>query len=181
MVRGLSYYTGLVFEAHLKWFRAVRQHLRRRTFWQSRGTFNDRLKTSRALAERSGRPVFLRLWGAKGRLLPIAAQLQMFVGYRTDEQRNLACEIAGKLRELGVNTDFYCGSSKVKAFYEHANRSGVPVTICVMDRSSFVIKDMYHSSEDRNYRGVDVAEMGLAVENICGVLNTHRKKDETVA
>lgn len=123
VVRGLAYYTGIVFEA----FDAQRRF--RALFGGGR---YDNL-----LASVGGRPqtgvglgfgdvVIAELLEDLGRLPPGVDAAQVAVGYMQTEQRAAATRLARQLREAGRTVDLALAAEKPKHFFGRISKGGIP-------------------------------------------------------
>lgn len=121
VVRGLGYYTGIVFEA----FDAKKQH--RAIF--GGGRYDDLLQ------DIGGRPmsgvglgfgdvVIAELLSASGKLAGISPTRDLALGFMQEEQRPAALGAAQELRRRGKNVDLVLRSQKPKAFFSWANKNG---------------------------------------------------------
>ena len=171
MVRGLAYYTGVVFEAVLEGKEKHGSIAAGGRYDNLVGSFNAKYSDIGGVGGTIGLTRLFDIAVREKMPLPERTTVaDVLVGYRTEEQREYAYKIAGELRHRGVNTDVSCGGEKVKDFYGYANKTGVPVTVCAMDTKSFVVKDMNKSQGDRSYKGLDLDSVVGAVGEVTNLL-----------
>jgi histidyl-tRNA synthetase len=141
IVRGLDYYSGVVFETFLTGYESFGSIA-------SGGRYDDLVSTFSKL----------KLPGVGGsigvtRLFDIAckkdliklerkSQADIFVGFRTPELKSTAQQIAARLRKAAHNVDLYSGTSAVKKQFSYAGRKNIPTLITVMDTEAIVIRNM---------------------------------------
>lgn len=172
MVRGLAYYTGLVFEAVLDGKESYGSISGGGRYDNLVGSFNPKYADIGGVGGTIGLTRLFDIMVREKMRLPKRSTIaNVVVGYRTKEQLAFASNVVAALRLRGVPTDFYCGTEKVKSFYTYANKIGVPVTVIAMDAQSFVVKDMLRSDVDRTYKGVDCASPEEAVEQAFTMLS----------
>jgi histidyl-tRNA synthetase len=164
VVRGLDYYTGIVFECVLTG---------REEFGSiaGGGRFDDLASTftKLKLPGVGGSIGLSRLFDAacKSGLIKLEArsEAQVFVGFRTPEQKPLAQAVARALRERGVRTDLYAGkASGVGKQLAYAGKKGLPVAVMAMDEASIVVRDLLKSEQK------DVPALDDAVAATLGLL-----------
>ncbi|HAH05222.1 MAG TPA: hypothetical protein DCM05_01655 [Elusimicrobia bacterium] len=147
VVRGLDYYTGVVFECVLTG---------REEFGSiaGGGRFDDLASTfSKLKLPGVGGSIGLsRLFDAacKSGLLKLESrtEAQAFVGFRTPEQKPLAQAVARALRGRGVCVDLFAGKANgVGKQLAYAGKKGLPVAVMVMDEQSIVVRDLLKSEQ----------------------------------
>ena len=141
IVRGLDYYSGMVFETTLVGRESVGSIA-------SGGRYDDlaSIFCSSKLPGVGGSIGLTRLFDTALREglvdLSTRCDVDVFVGYRTASQRLAAQGVAKDLRAKGLSADLYMGSQRIGGQLAYANRKGIPVALMVMDTESFVVRDM---------------------------------------
>jgi histidyl-tRNA synthetase len=150
MVRGLNYYTGIVFETYLDEFP-------RGGSIASGGRYNDLVgKVSEDVSVMSanlegvgGSIGVTRLFELVKEKIPQGSRTtsDVLVLYRNDLEKcrsfqKRAIEIAVALRDHGVKVDVQGTHQKMKTLLSYADRKGYPQVIAIMDDSSVVVRDM---------------------------------------
>lgn len=168
VVRGLDYYTGTVFECVLSG---------REEFGSiaGGGRFDDLASTfSKLKLPGVGGSIGLsRLFDAacKSGLhrLESRTEAEVFVGFRTPEQKTLAQEVARGLRARGVCTDLFAGKANgVGKQLAYAGKKGLPVAVVVMDQESIVVRDLLKSEQK------DVPTLEEALDSAAALLHARR-------
>lgn len=121
VVRGLGYYTGIVFEA----FDSA--HQGRAIFGGGRydGLLSDiGGKPMTAVGMGFGDVVISDLLASKGRLPAASTEKDVILGYMEDSQRIPAMAVARVLRTQGRSVDMALHSLKAKAFFAKASQGG---------------------------------------------------------
>ena len=144
VVRGLSYYTGIVFEAFdtAREFRAI----------FGGGRYDNLLsdiggKPETAVGLGFGDVVVAELLMARGRI-PAQAQVNsgLAVSYMQPEQRAAAMSIAAARRRAGVSVDLALSPEKAKHFFARAAKAGFAQAIYVgpddLTKATVRIKDL---------------------------------------
>lgn len=128
VIRGLAYYTGIVFEA----FDAHRQ---------SRAIFGGG-RYDNLLGDIGGKPasgvglgfgdvVVADLLESSGTTIPTQQGSVTAVGYMQDEQQSTAVRIAATLRQRGTAVDLGLSSEKPKLFFTRCNKRGFAEAIFI--------------------------------------------------
>lgn len=121
VVRGLGYYTGIVFEAFDS------KHEGRAIFGGGRydGLLNDiGGKPMTAVGMGFGDVVISDYLTAKGKLPLQSSEKDIVIGYMEDSQRSAAMALARLLREQGRSVDMALHSQKAKALFSKASQCG---------------------------------------------------------
>ena len=120
VVRGLSYYTGIVFEAYdaAREFRAVFGGGRYDNLLQDIGG-----KPATAVGLGFGDVVVAELLSAKGHHVGVAAPAGTAVSYMEDAQRPVAVAVACGMRRKGEIADLALHHEKAKAFFSRVGRA----------------------------------------------------------
>lgn len=151
LVRGLDYYTGIVFET----FILGQEHF---------GSVASGGRYSKLVDVFSGKETGLEgVGGSIGltRLFDVMQELQLvdlsrqttanfFVGYRVDEETyyDTARKVAERLRGEGGKVELFNSQfTKVSAQYKLCNQKKIPFSIMVMNSNEIVLKDMQKGKE----------------------------------
>ncbi len=157
MVRGLDYYTGVVFETFFKEmpeFGSI----------ASGGRYDnliDSLSDGSSNIEGVGGSIGLtRLFDILSRKELLNANRRtsadVLLAYRTPELIGETYILAEKLREQGVNVDLYTGDSKkISKQLGYANKKGIPRAIMVMAPEAYVIRNMTTSKQTPDMQSPD--------------------------
>ncbi|MGI6086760.1 MAG: histidine--tRNA ligase [Kiritimatiellia bacterium] len=148
VIRGLGYYTGVVFEAF------DRQRQFRAIFGGGR---YDRLLSDLGGAEMPavglgfGDVVIAELLADRKRLPDGPPEIACAVGYMTENERLPALRAARNLRQTGVNTDLALKPEKPKQFFSRVGRGGYREAIFLgpddCARGTMRVKDLQQRSE----------------------------------
>lgn len=161
MVRGLAYYTGIVFE----------------TLWIGReqfgsiagggrysnlvGDFSKNLTEIEGVGGSLGLTRIFDIFCKTEMPLPNQTTVaRILVGARTQELMPLAYQFSAKLRQQGHKIDLYSGSPKVKHILSHASALGIPQVVLIMDQNSIVIKNMKEQTQ-QEYASLEEALLQL--------------------
>ncbi len=151
IIRGLGYYTGIVFEC----FDTARQF--RAVF--GGGRYNNLLamlggKPMGAVGLGFGDVVIGELLAEKGKLPPVHEEGLIHLGYMDETLRSTAIRLAASLRRKGLNVNLGLAREKPKSFFSRAGKSGVGEAIYVgpddLARGTVRIKNLADRSE-RDY------------------------------
>jgi len=161
VVRGLGYYTGIVFEAY-----AVR-HKMRAVFGGGR---YDRLlsdlggSSMTAVGLGFGDVVIADLLAESGRLPALAGanKIDLAVGFMEDAQRPAAVRIASAWRAAGKKVDLGLGAEKAKRFFTRVGKGGVSEAV-------FLGPDDVASGSVRLKNLLSREEKRLELETLCAV------------
>lgn len=166
MVRGLNYYTGMVFETFLNG-------------WRQFGSIASGGRYDNLLEGLGGKTPYEGIGGSIGltRLFDICtkneiAKLQsntiadVMVSFRDPAHKMQALESVRLLRENGLKVDLYTGcADTIKKKLNYADRKNFPFVFLVMDVSSFLVKDMLNKGQNEYTSLVDaVASLTRSVE-----------------
>ncbi|PIS01163.1 MAG: hypothetical protein COT84_03645 [Chlamydiae bacterium CG10_big_fil_rev_8_21_14_0_10_35_9] len=172
IVRGLDYYTGLVFETFLHGKEQYGSIM-------SGGRYDKLVETFQSdvhLEGVGGSIGLTRLFDILSRHGEIpkreVSTSDIFVGYRTKEQKQFAISLARKLREYGANVTLYPNKSNIKKQLTYASRLGVPVALLAMDHDSFVVKNMYDLQDKK---GTDCPTQDAAIEHSLQLLRSNEQ------
>lgn len=139
MVRGLAYYTGIVFETLLIGKESFGSVAGGGRYSNLVGDFAKNLSEIEGVGGSVG---LTRLFDLLSPREKRTTSAEILVGARTPELMPLAYEVSTQLRKLGHKVDLYSGSPKVKQILGHASALGIPNVALIMDPNSFVKKDM---------------------------------------
>lgn len=161
MVRGLDYYTGLVYETFLKDYPKFGSI-------SSGGRYNkliDTIINQETKLEGFGISIGLtRLFDVlkKEGLLPEISTppAQVLVAYREVSLQKKALEAAKALRELGICVDLYSGKAAIGKQISYADKKDIPYVFMLMGES-YVIKDLKNSRQTE-----DITSLKPAVEKM---------------
>lgn len=161
MVRGLDYYTGIVFETHIvgkEKFGSVASGGR---YDNLVGAFSEKNKDMQGLGGSIGLTRLFHVLQVEPDVeIPRKSVANFLVGYRTVALQNKAVEIASALRQQGINVDLYTNpKGKVKDQFGYANSKGIPNAIMVMDEGALVLKDMANGRDDKGTEYASVQEL----------------------
>ncbi len=144
MVRGLDYYTGIVFETFL---------LGKERFGSiaSGGRYNDLIshfaKDNSQVEGVGGSIGLTRLFDVLHRNGDLALERKttadLLIAYRTMEFRHHAAKAACLFRQADVNVDVYTSTQiKISKQLQYANKKGIPAALMIMDENCFVYRDL---------------------------------------
>ncbi|MEI8192192.1 MAG: HisS family protein, partial [candidate division NC10 bacterium] len=147
VVRGLDYYTGVVFETTLKGGEDFGSVAGGGRYDDLASTFTDM-----SLPGVGGSIGLTRLFDAacKGGLVDLASrtEAQVFVGFRTPELKALAQTAAKELRSRGIRVDLYSGpAANVGKQLAYAGKKGLRTAVMAMDAKSIVVRDLAKSEQ----------------------------------
>jgi histidyl-tRNA synthetase len=161
MVRGLDYYTGIVFETYLvgkTHFGSIASGGR---YSNLVGEFSAKESNIEGVGGSIGLTRLFDILNKSGELaLKRTSSAAIVVGYRTEEEKKAAYELSARLREEGFNVDTYSGGKKVKHQLAYVDATGIPYAMIVMSENSIVVKEMASSTQ------ADVASIDLALAEI---------------
>ncbi|MBI2440622.1 MAG: histidine--tRNA ligase [Lentisphaerae bacterium] len=149
IVRGLDYYTGIVFEA----FDAERQF--RAIF--GGGRYDNLLSDlggapMTAVGLGFGDVVIAELLAEKGRLVAQQTKLDYAIGYMDDSQRSAALRLAQAIRRTGQSVDVALHAEKPKQFFARAGKGAFQKAIYVgpddVARGTVRIKNLDERTEE---------------------------------
>lgn len=143
IIRGLSYYTGIVFEAFdtRKKFRAIFGGGRYDNLLSSLGG-----EKTPCVGLGFGDVVVTELLNALGKLDAVQEMSGVMLGYMTEAEKNYARQIAAGLRALDIPVNFELGPEKAKKLFSRANKLGAAFSIFIgadeVSKQNFTIKKM---------------------------------------
>ncbi|MBS0626652.1 MAG: ATP phosphoribosyltransferase regulatory subunit [Verrucomicrobia bacterium] len=157
MVRGLDYYTGVVFETYLQQYPGFGSVA-------SGGRYNkliDSIINQETKLEGFGISIGLtRLFDVlkKEGLLPetLTPPAQILVAYREPTLQTQAILASHLLREAGVSTDLYCGKSSIGKQIAYADKKEISYVFMVMGES-FVIKNLKTGEQTPDIPSLEIA------------------------
>ena len=157
MVRGLDYYTGLVFETFLT------EHAEFGSI-ASGGRYNkliDSIVNETTSLEGFGGSIGLtRLFDVlkKKNLLPDAPcpPSTVLIAYREAKEQKEAFVLANLLRKHGLSVDLYLGKGSIKKQLSYADKKEIPFVFILMGES-YVIKDLVHSTQSEDLFDIEQA------------------------
>lgn len=158
VVRGLDYYTGTVFEFHLKGHEDFGSVAGGGRYDDLASTFTDM-----SLPGVGGSIGLTRLFDAACKSGLAAkderTEAEMFVGFRTPELRTVAQSAARLLRSHGIRVDLYSGiPASIGKQLSYASKKGLKWALMAMDEKSIVVRDLVKSEQK------DVPSVNEAVE-----------------
>lgn len=163
IVRGLNYYSGVVFESFIAGLDSIGSIA-------SGGRYDDLVSTfsNLKLPGVGGSIGLTRLFAAarKQELVKLSrrCETEVFAGFRTPELALLAGQAARQLREQSIRVDLYPAQGKAKKQMSYADRKGIPVMLMVMDANSIVVKDMRAGTQ------VDVPTLDAAIREAAALV-----------
>ncbi len=161
MVRGLDYYTGLVYETFLKEYPKFGSI-------SSGGRYNkliDTLVNQETKLEGFGISIGLtRLFDVlkKENLLPDISTppAKVLVAYREVSLQKEALKAAETLRNLGISVDLYSGKGAIGKQISYADKKTIPFVFMLMGES-YVIKDLKNSKQTEDITSLEEAATKL--------------------
>jgi len=155
MVRGLVYYTGVVFETFLVGKEQYGSMASGGRYSHLVGGFAKGLEDVEGVGGSIGLSRLFDVLCKTGLSLPQKMTMAtVLVGARTPELMPLAYQVGDALRRKGLRVDIYSGAPKVKQILSHANALGTPHAILVMDEQAIVVKDLLSQSQEE-YKTID--------------------------
>ncbi len=157
MVRGLDYYTGLVFETFLKEY----PHFGSIASGGKYDNLVDSILNEKTHLEGFGISIGLsRLFDVlrKEKLLPVTPTppAKVLVAYRETTLQNEAFVVACRLRDQGISVDLYLGKSNIGKQLSYANKKEIPYAFMLMGET-FVIKDLNSGSQTEDISSLEDA------------------------
>jgi len=147
MVRGLDYYTGMMFETILLEYEKYGSIAGGGRYDGLIATF---LQKEKNLGGVGGSIGISRLFDIllREKLLPKTelTSTQVMIIPREANLIALALDVAEKLRDFGYNTDLYIKKNITKGL-EFCNRKKIPFVLMLMEQNKFVIKDMHTTKQ----------------------------------
>ena len=161
MVRGLDYYTGVVYETFLLDYPNFGSI-------SSGGRYNklvDSIIKQETKLEGFGISIGLtRLFEILKRedILPNydTPTATVLVAYRDPSLQKLALEAASLLRNAGITVDLYSGTSAIGKQISYANKKEIPFVFMLMGES-YVIKDLRNNTQSDDIFSIDSALQNL--------------------
>ena len=155
VIRGLAYYTGIVFEAFdtERTLRAIFGGGRYDNLLSSIGG-----KPATAVGLGFGDVVIGELLNMKKNINIPQSQGGTSVGYMQEEQQDAAIKIANKLRADGINVDLALTAEKAKKFFSRCNKAGFEEAVYIgpddVDSDDIRIKNL-STREERVLKAVN--------------------------
>ena len=153
IVRGLDYYTGVVFETFAKGFENLGSIASGGRYDNLSTTF-----THQVLPGVGGSIGLTRLFdiAVKNQFISLikCTESEFFVGFREHSYKTMGMSIANELRKKGYKTDLYSGSGNFKKQLTYADRKGFKSGVFIMAEDSFVVKDL-HNKTQVDYKTID--------------------------
>lgn len=144
MVRGLAYYTGIVFETFLTDKSQYGSIASGGRYSNLVGDFAKGLEDVEGVGGSIGLTRIFDVLCKTGLQMPNRTSgADILVGPRTSELNAQAYKLCEQLRKKGLKVDFYSGAPKVKQILSHANLLGVKYTALIMDSNAIVMKNMH--------------------------------------
>lgn len=158
IVRGLAYYTGVVFEMHdrKRELRAIAGGGRYDSLLQQLSG-ND----MPAVGFGMGDVVILELLKARNLIEPYRPRLDFFVAVADEDQRAIALALVGFLRSVGYRVDYALSSMKFNKQLELAEDRGAHHALIVGNRAAEGTLEARHL-KTRETREIDFTRMGSA-------------------
>ena len=146
IVRGLDYYTGIVFETFVKGYENLGSIASGGRYDNLSSTF-----TKSILPGVGGSIGITRLFdlAIKNGFVSLkqCSEADIFIGFREHSYKNVGIKIAYELRAKGYNVDIYSGNGNFKKQLSYADRKGFGKGIFIMDDNSFVLKNLIESTQ----------------------------------
>ena len=172
MVRGLDYYTGIVYETFLvgkEQYGSI----------ASGGRYSklvDAFLGEETGIEGTGGSIGLtRLFDicTREEMIPLrrATQAQVMIAFRKKEFRSPGNVIGRQLRERDINVDVYVGTGRTKEQLKYANRLGIPFVILLVDPERYVVKNMTTGKQSD-----DLTSMEEALSTLEGMINLENRR-----
>lgn len=146
IVRGLDYYTGIVFETFLRGFENIGSIA-------SGGRYDNlaSIFTKSILPGVGGTIGLSRLFyiAVKNNFVSLdqCTESDYFVGFREHSFKNIGMEIAHKLRNSGYYVDLYSGTDDFKKQLSYASKKGFEKGVFIMDENSIILKDLIQRTQ----------------------------------
>ena len=145
IVRGLDYYTGIVFETFLKGkerYGSIASGGRYDKLVEGIGKKNVHFEgVGGSIGLTRLFDIFLKT-NEKG-LFSRCSGADALIFSREEGLENIASDIARRLRKLGKKIDLYTGcAKKIHEKLDYTNKKGIPFAIMVMAQNSIVVKNM---------------------------------------
>lgn len=147
-VRGLAYYTGIVFETFLEGKESYGSMASGGRYSNLVGDFAKGLQEVEGVGASIGLTRLIDVLTKTGFVPPNRqSRAQVLVGSRTEELSSAAALVAQNLRKQGISVDLFSGPCKVKQVLAHADSLGIDQVVLVMDQNAFVVKEMHTKSQ----------------------------------
>ncbi len=173
MVRGLNYYTGVVFETFLDALPSAGSVMSGGRYDNLVDTFtaNAKGKMRKTGIEGVGGSIGLtRLFDVLSRAKLITPQQKSACKVMVLAKDNLPVipwQIAKALRNESIPCDVYTGNSaNIKKQLTYANKSGVPLTVMVMDKETYCVKNLTLEEGDSNKQSEDLSTIEDTVTKV---------------
>jgi histidyl-tRNA synthetase len=168
IIRGLNYYTGILFETHLVGRESIGSVASGGRYCNLVGDFNPRHKDVEGVGGAIGLTRLFDILVVRANVeLKRRTEANLFIGYREESLRQEALQLAKTLREQGFLVDLYTGSTiKIGKQLEYGNRKGIPTALLVMDKASFVLRNMTNSKQQ------EFATKDLAIQALVSLRGT---------
>lgn len=146
IVRGLDYYTGIVFETFIRGFENIGSIA-------SGGRYDNlaSIFTKSVLPGVGGTIGLSRLFyiAVKNNFIPLnqCTESDFFIGFREHSFKNDGMEISYVLRNKGYYVDLYSGTDDFKKQLSYASKKGFEKSIFVMDDNSVILKDLVQRTQ----------------------------------
>jgi len=156
MVRGLDYYTGMVFETFLVGKEKYGSIASGGRYAELVDAF---LKDKTGL-EGTGISIGLtRLFDicVREKLIPLgpSTQSHVLIAFKNDAFRSSVNVIGHYLREKDLNVDIYLGNKEMKAQLGYANTLKIPFVILVVDNGKYVVKNMKRKTQSEELTSIE--------------------------
>ena len=156
MVRGLNYYTGVVFETFLDSCPQGGSIASGGRYKDLIAKVSDNPTNAAFEIEGVGASIgvtrlfeLLKAQYQKG----LCTTASVLIAYRDDSEKGASFQkrsinIASVLRDKGIWADVYCAKQKLKSILSFANKKGYPFLIAIMDDGSIVVRDLKSNSQE---------------------------------
>lgn len=175
-VRGLNYYTGIVFETYLNRHEKFGSVMSGGRYDELVDAFCEKPTGIMGVGGSIG---LSRLFDVLMReeLIPceLKTACKVLVISRGQEFFGAAVEITAAIRRSQIDTEMYSGSEKFKAQLDYGNKIKVPVVVMVMNDNGFVIRDMRSSQQTEDLSGIN-----HVARKVCAIVAASPNRVHTV-
>lgn len=148
MVRGLAYYTGLVFETFIKDQYRLGSIASGGRYVDLVGKFNPKFKHIGGVGGAIGLTRLFDILTRENMIQPVQrSAAAVTVACRSEAQLSKAVELATLLRKQGVNVDLF-SDYRAKKFFSYADKKKIPYAVLVSEEA-FAVKDILSDTHDK--------------------------------